>query len=468
MTTVTTLDFLGAAGGVTGSKHLVTAGRRRVLLDCGLFQGLKALRLRNWSAPPFDLRSLDAVVLSHAHLDHSGYLPIVARLGFRGPVFCTPATRDLLQVLLLDAAKLQEEDAEHGNRHGWSKHRPAQPLFTTEDAERALGLLVAHKYREHFEVTEGVEACLRPAGHILGSASVELRLASANARRLVFSGDLGRSGQPILVDPEAVPEADVLLVESTYGDREHRTDAVDELVRIVRTTMQQGGVLLVPAFTVGRMQTLIWLLRELQEQRRIPEVPVFIDSPMANRVSAITCHHDEDLDASMKTAMDQGRCPLCCKTYHLVDKAEESRALHQRHGPMIILAGNGMVTGGRILHHLERWLPDSKTTVLLVGFQAAGTRGRALAEGAKEIKMHGRFVRVGAKIEMLDGLSAHADQNEILQWLGGFVRPPAMTYVVHGEPHAADSLASAVRTRLGWPARVAQDGEHVQLFDGGS
>ena len=468
MTTATTLDFLGAAGGVTGSKHLVTTGRRRVLLDCGLFQGLKALRLRNWSAPPFDVRSLAAVVLSHAHLDHSGYLPIAARLGFCGPVFCTPATRDLLQVLLLDAAKLQEEDAEHGNRHGWSKHHPALPLFTAEDAERALGLLVARAYRDPFEVTAGVVCCLRPAGHILGSASVELQLAGAPARRLVFSGDLGRPGQPILVDPEPVPEADVLLVESTYGDREHRTDAVLELVRIVRATMQHGGVLLIPAFTVGRMQTLIWLLRELEEQGRISAVPVFIDSPMANRVSAITCHHGEDLDAGMKQAMDQKRCPLCCKTYHLVDTADESRTLHARRGPMIILAGNGMATGGRILHHLERWLPDAKTTVLLVGFQAAGTRGRALAEGAKEIKMHGRFVRVGARIEMLHGLSAHADQKEILQWLAGFVRPPGMTYVVHGEPHAADCLASALRTRLGWPAAVAQDGEHVALFGGGS
>jgi metallo-beta-lactamase family protein len=455
-----TLTFLGAAGTVTGSKHLVRAGDALVLLDCGLFQGLPELRHRNWSPPGFDPARLTAVVLSHAHVDHSGYLPVLVRKGFRGPVFCTPGTADLLRVLLLDAAKLQEEEAAAANRYGYSRHHPALPLYTTEDAERVLALAAPRRYGEPFQVADGVETLFRRAGHILGSATVELRLRGT---RLVFSGDLGRWDRPILRDPEPVPEADVLLVESTYGDRTHAADAVVQLVRIVHEAIARGGALLIPSFAVGRTQELVWRLRQLENEGRIPSLPVFLDSPMAIDVSDIYCRHPEDHDLEMSLLMDQARSTLRCRQHHLVRGAQESRALNDRDGPMIVIAGSGMATGGRILHHLKHRLPDPRTTVLLPGFQAADTRGRKLAEGATQVRIHGEGVPVHARIETLDGLSAHADRDEILRWLGGFARAPRRTWVVHGEPPAARALAAAIQARLGWRVHVAQDGGTVPL-----
>ncbi len=463
MSETPTLRFLGAAGTVTGSKYLVSANGRRVLLDCGLFQGLKELRQRNWSKPPFEAGSVDAVVLSHAHIDHSGYLPLLVRHGFRGPVFCTPGTADLLGVLLPDAAHLQEEEAATANRYGYSKHRPALPLYTAQDAQVALRLTEPCPYGERFPVTPGMAAILRRAGHILGSASVELQFGEAVPFRLVFSGDLGRWDRPILRDPEPVPEADTLLVESTYGDRGHPPDPMDALARVVREAARRGGALLVPAFAVGRTQELIWMLRQLEEANRIPSLPVYIDSPMAINVSDIYCRHPEDHALDMKLLMDEKRCPLCCKQYHLARTPEESKALNHHAGPLVIVSASGMATGGRILHHLKLRLPDPRTTVLLVGFQSVGTRGRALQEGARTVRIHGQDVPVRATVETLGGLSAHADREEILRWLSGFRRPPGQTYVVHGEDRAAQGLAEALQTRLGWKARVARDGETVPL-----
>jgi len=458
-----TLQFLGGTGTVTGSKYLVNASGRRVLLDCGLFQGLKALRQRNWGKPLFEAGRVDAVVLSHAHIDHSGYLPLLVRHGFRGPIICTPGTADLLGVLLPDAAHLQEEEAATANRNGYSKHKPALPLYTAQDAQAALRLIKPRRYGERFRVTEGIAAILRRAGHILGSASVEVQLGEADPFRLVFSGDLGRWDRPILRDPEPVPEADALLVESTYGDRSHPPDPMNALARIVQEAAQRGGALLVPAFAVGRTQELIWMLRQLEEANRIPSLPVYIDSPMAINVADIYCRHPEDHDLDMKLLMDEKRCPLCCKQYHLARTPDESKALNHHNGPLVIISASGMATGGRILHHLKVRLPDPRTTVLLVGFQSIGTRGRALQEGARTIHIHGQNVPVRAKVETLDGLSAHADREEILRWLSGFRRPPGQTYVVHGEPHAAQSLANTLQTRLGWNARVGRDGETVTL-----
>jgi len=455
-----TLQFLGAAGTVTGSMHLVTTGARRLLLDCGLFQGLKELRLRNWTARLPDAASLDAVVLSHAHIDHSGYLPLVARQGFRGPIYCTAATAELLGVVLPDAARLQEDDAERANRHGYSRHHPALPLYTAADARAALQLVEPRPYDQAFAVCDGVTALLRCSGHILGAATVQLDVAGT---RLVFSGDLGRYDRPILPDPEPVPTADVLLLESTYGDRPHRSGAEDDLTRIVCAAAQRGGAIVVPAFAVDRTQELLWLLHRLEEARRIPALPTYIDSPMAIDVTDIYRRHPEDCDAQMAQALASGGRPLATQQLRIARSVEESKAINAVRGPIIIISSSGMATGGRILHHLVQRLPDPLTTVLLTGFQAAGTRGRALEEGAKQLTLFGQAVPVRARVERIDALSAHADCEETLRWLGGFERPPRATYLVHGEPEGAQGMAAAIKQRLRWDVRVAGDGETVEL-----
>ena len=452
------LQFLGAAGTVTGSKFLLQVGRSKLLIDAGLFQGLKELRLRNWADPPFDPSGLEAVVLSHAHIDHSGFLPRLVRNGFHGRIYCTSGTADLLGVILRDAASLQEEDAERSNRYSYSKHNPALPLYTLRDAEKALTFLHPSPYGQPVEVTDGMKVLFRRAGHILGSATMELQLGRNPPLRLVDSGDLGRWDQPILRDPEFVPEADILLLESTYGDRMHpAADPSAELARIVNETAQREGALLIPAFAVGRTQEVIWRLRQLEDQGRIPSLPVYLDSPMAMDVSDIYCRHTEDHDLDMKD-------PLCCQKQHLTRTSEESKAINQLKGPVIIIASSGMATGGRILHHLKMRLPDPSTTVLLIGFQAVGTRGRLLQEGARFVRMHGEEVPVRARIETVSGLSAHADQRDILRWLSGFKRPPRQTFTVHGEPRQAEGLARAITENLRWNVRPAVDGETVDLL----
>jgi metallo-beta-lactamase family protein len=443
----------------------VSVDGRRVLLDCGLFQGLKPLRLRNWAPPPIDPAEVDAVVLSHAHIDHSGYLPLFVRRGFRGPVHCTAATADLLPILLLDAAHLQEEEAERANRYGYSKHHPALPLFTTADAEAAVALARPEPYDEPRPIVPGVDAILRRAGHILGAATVELRIATGARRplQLVFSGDLGRPGRPILRDPEPVREADVLLIESTYGDRVHAPHPEETLARIVHEAVARGGALVIPAFAVGRTQDLLWTLRQLEDAGRIPELPVYVDSPMAISVTEIYGRHPEEHDRETAAFLARERDRLFRGRFRLVRTPEQSKALNDIEGPFVIVSASGMVTGGRVLHHLHRRLPDPRTTVLLAGFQAAGTRGRSLQEGARTVRMQGDDVPVRATIEVLDGLSAHADRDEILAWLAGFTRPPRRVWVVHGEPPAAEALAAAIRARFGWTVEVAVDGRTVPL-----
>ncbi len=456
------LTFLGGAGGtVTGSKHLLESGDSRVLLDCGLFQGLKELRQRNWAAPPVDPRAVGAVILSHAHIDHSGYLPRLCRAGFTGPIYCTPGTSDLLQVMLPDAAHLQEEEAAFANRHRTSKHDPALPLYTIADAERALAQVKRVDFGRPFTATRGVEARFTPSGHILGAGLVTCGIGG---RRLVFSGDLGRYNVPIMVDPEPVAEADVLLVESTYGDRVHPPDEPgDRLTAAVRRAVAQKGWLLIPAFAVGRSQEILYDLRELEKRGAIPSLPVFLDSPMGIQATAIYAAHTEEHDPALARVVAGGTAPFAPKRFALSRSVEDSKRLNETPGPGIIVAGSGMATGGRILHHLKRLLPDPKTTVLFVGYQAAGTRGRRLRDGAAEIRMLGTVVPVNATIMVSDAYSAHADREEILRWLGGFKRPPGMTYVVHGEAGAAEALRDAITSRLGWNAAVAQDGQRVTL-----
>ena len=456
-----TLTFLGAAGGtVTGSKHLLEDGVNRLLLDCGLFQGLKALRERNWAPPPLDPTTLGAVILSHAHIDHSGYLPRLCRDGFGGPIYATSGTLDLLKVMLPDAAHLQEEEAAFANRHRTSKHDPALPLYTTADAERVLTQVKRVDFGEQFTPVPGVEARFAHSGHILGAGLVTCLIGG---RRLVFSGDLGRYGVPIMVDPDPVPEADVLLVESTYGDRLHPPDDhADKLAAAVTRAAQEKGWLLIPAFAVGRSQEILYDLRRLEAAGRIPSLPVYLDSPMGIQATAIYAAHTDEHDAELKQTEGAGQRPFAPRLFHLSRTVEESKGLNTD-GPGVIVAGSGMATGGRILHHLKRLLPDPRTTVLFVGYQAAGTRGRLLRDGATTIKMLGETVPVRARIEVSDSYSAHADRGEILRWLAGFKRPPEATYVVHGEPEAATALRDAITSRLGWRAAVAEDGQRVTL-----
>lgn len=456
-----TVTFLGAAGTVTGSKHLVRAAGRQVLLDCGLFQGRKDLRLKNWSAPPFDPAALDAVVLSHAHVDHSGYLPRLSRDGFDGPVYCTAATANLLDILLRDAAYLEEEQAALANRHRFSKHLPALPLFTLEDAEAALRLLAPRPLHRTLEVAPGIRATFRHAGHILGAATVSLELP--DEATLFFSGDVGRPGQPILKDPEPPVRADTMLVEATYGDRVHAPNPNEALARVVSETAERGAALIIPAFSVGRTQDLLWRLRLLEGEGAIPTLPVYLDSPMAIDVTALYARHTEDHDREMTSLMQAGATPLATAQFTIARTVEASKALNDLRGPFVLISASGMATGGRVLHHLKRRLPERNTTVLLVTFQAAGTRGRALQDGATTLRIHGRDVPVAARVETVDGLSAHADRQEIVDWLRTADHPPAMVHLVHGEPAASEALAATVGHELGWRVAPARDGATVGI-----
>jgi metallo-beta-lactamase family protein len=463
MAAVPTLQFLGAAGTVTGSKHLVRHRGQQVLLDCGMFQGVKELRLRNWLKPEFVAREIAAVVLSHAHLDHSGYLPVLVRQGFRGRIHCTAATHDLLELLLPDAAKLQEEDADRANREGYTKHRPALPLFTMDDVKAVLKQVERHPFGKSFDVAGEMRATYRRAGHILGAATIDLAIGNRDPVRLVFSGDVGRYNDPILRDPEPVPEADVILVESTYGDRIHSPNPADHLASVISDAAQRGGAIIVPAFAVSRTQELLWHLRRLENENRIPILPVYVDTPMGVNVTELYCRYTSEHNLSLEQLQGGSDRGLSTHRTVMVQSVDESKTLNRLDESFIVIAGSGMATGGRVLHHLARRLSDPRTTVLLPGFQAEGTRGRQLQEGAKTVRIHGREIPVNAQILKIDGLSAHGDQKEMIRWLHGFQRPPAACYMVHGEPGAADALAKAIENELDWHARPAKDGETVEI-----
>jgi metallo-beta-lactamase family protein len=447
------LTFHGAAGTVTGSKYLVETDRARLLVECGLFQGFKQLRLRNWAPLPFEARSLDAVILTHAHLDHSGALPLLARAGYKGPVYATPGTIDLCRLLLPDSGRLQEQDAEFANRHGFSKHHPALPLYTEADAMAALRLFQAVEFGASHLVCDGNRFTFRPAGHILGAAIVELETPQG---RIVFSGDLGRPSAPTTPQPAQIREADWLLVESTYGDRRHDpTDPGTALAEIVTRTAARGGTVVIPAFAVGRTQALLYHLHRLKQARAIPDIPVFLDSPMAVDASEIFCRYRDGLSAAEWRAV--------CHGVRYVRSVEESKALSLNPMPKIILSASGMATGGRVLHHLKRYAPDPRNTILFAGYQAGGTRGGDMVRGAKSVKIHGEYVPVRAEVDNLSMLSAHADADEIIAWLKGFQRPPRAAFITHGEPAAADALRHRIEEELGWVARVPEHGERVPL-----
>jgi len=460
------LTFLGAAHCVTGSKYLLTLdqGRRReqLLVDCGLFQGLKELRLRNREELPLTPADLQAVVLTHAHIDHSGYLPKLVKDGFQGPIYCTAATTDLLEIMLLDSAKLQEEEAAYANAKGYSRHHPAEPLYTVADVEQVLPLLRPVRYGESVAVSEQVSVTFHDAGHILGSAIVEMQVSGVEqTKRLVFSGDLGRYDNPVLFDPAAIEAADVLLVESTYGDRNTLlTDPEEELARVVNEALAQQGVLLIAAFAVGRTQTLLHYLKKLRAEGRVPQVPVYVDSPMGIRVTALYPRHPDAHRLGAGSSLDFAGL-------RFVTEQQESKALNSRPGPAIIISASGMCTGGRIVHHLFHRLPRPQDTVLLVGYQAEGTRGRRLQQGETEVKMFGELVPVRCRIAQLDGFSAHADRQELLRWLNNFRQAPKRTFVVHGEPAAAEALAQTLREQRGWTnVEVPGYQDEVVLFEG--
>lgn len=452
------ITFLGATGTVTGSKYLVTAGEKRVLIDCGLFQGFKQLRLRNREPLQVAPSEIDAVILTHAHLDHSGYLPLLVRNGFAGPVYCTPATRDLCGILLTDSGHLQEEEADYANRHGYSKHDPALPLYTERDAVHSLGYLHPVAYEQDLDLGGGLGFRFRQAGHLLGAAMVSLH---GPAGHVVFSGDLGRASDPLLPAPASVREADFLVVESTYGNRTHeRGDPLEKLGEIVRGTARRGGVLLIPSFAVGRAQHILYLLHQLKLQDRIPMLPIFLDSPMASRATQVFLEHSEGLRLS------PGEMASVCAAVETVESVADSRRVDAMTYPRIVISASGMATGGRVLHHLKVMAPDPRNTILFAGYQAAGTRGAAMVGGADAVKIHGGYVPIRAEVAQLENLSAHADAGEILHWLEGFEWPVRETFITHGEPLAADSLRHRIEETLGWSCRVPDFRDKVDLAGG--
>jgi metallo-beta-lactamase family protein len=462
------LTFLGAAGSVTGSKYLVDAAGKKLLVDCGLFQGTAELKDRNWKPLPVDPATIDYAVLTHAHLDHTGWLPVLVRDGYRGPIFANPATIELTEILLKDSAHLQEEETEHAKKKSYSRHAEPRSLYTPDDVEPVLKQLKTMPRSGNFDISAEFHVESFDAGHILGSSSLELTIREGGKRIVVvFSGDIGRYGQPILKEPTTpASNADVLICESTYGDREHQDGNPEELLaQIVNRVVKRGGSIVIPAFAIGRTQTFMYYLRRLEDQQRIPRIPVYVDSPMALSATDLYIKHkeDHDLEFAREEGSDGKGDPLNVHEFHLTRSAEESKGINNVKTPCIIISASGMVSGGRVLHHMVQRLPDAKNAVILAGFQAEGTRGRALQEGAKTLNIFGQAVPVSAEIVELGQFSAHAGKSELLRWLSGLPSPPKQTFLTHGEPAAAQALAGAIQQKFAWKAAVARYLDTVPL-----
>jgi len=456
------LTFLGAAGTVTGSRHLLDVDGTRILVDCGLYQGPDELEERNhepFGVPP---SSIDVVVLTHAHIDHTGYLPRLIRDGFDGRILATRATVDLLEILLPDSGGLQEEEARYRNRHRKPGEPEIEALYSAKEGVRAARRVQGFPYRERVKLAPGIEIKFRRAGHILGSATVELRTASG--LEIVFSGDLGRHETPILPDPSPPPAADYLVVESTYGDREHdETSVPDQLERIVHDTVESQGALLIPAFAVGRTQGLVYTLHQLEREGRIPVVPTIVDSPMAIDATRVYRDHPEDFEDEVLQELARGERPLTSGDFRLTRTVQESKAINRMSGPLIIISASGMLSGGRILHHLKQRLPRPETTLLFAGYQAEGTRGRKILEGAERVRIFGESIPVRARVAVINGLSAHADASELMDWVRAAPRQPKRVFVVHGEPRPAETFAGRIREELGWQVSVPTVGQRFKL-----
>lgn len=452
---MTVLSFLGGAGTVTGSRFLVETSHSKLLVDCGLFQGFKQLRLRNWQPPVFDPATLDAVILTHAHIDHSGYLPALAKQKFTAPVICTELTRDLCEILLPDAGRIQEADTERANRQGFSRHHPAKSLFTERDALRVLRQFKTASFDEELGLPGGASVIFRKAGHILGAAIAELMLGD---RKITFSGDLGRYNCPVMCPPDSVPSTDYLVVESTYGNSVHPDEDPEYILEdVIQRTIQRDGTVIVPSFAVGRAQTLLYHLYRLRKSNRIPPVPIFLDSPMAIDASELFSRQE----GGSRLTRDEAR--EVCATAQYIREAEASDRVVADMTPKIVLSASGMATGGRVLDYLKKYAPDPRATILFAGYQAGGTRGAHMLAGADRIKIHGGWHKVRAEVLNLHMLSAHADSNEIMRWLSGFTTPPRRTFVVHGEPEASDALRHRIQEDLGWDCLVPEQGERVEL-----
>lgn len=450
-----TLCSLGAAGTVTGSKHLLESGGRRVLVDCGLFQGVKNLRELNWEPLAVEPASIDAVVITHAHLDHTGYLPRLVREGFRGPIVSTEATGAVASIILRDSAYLQERDAAFLNKHKASKHRPALPLYDGEDAERTMDLFQTHPFERQFTLEAGPEVMFRRAGHILGASTVEV---SWQGRRLVFTGDLGRYDDPIMFDPEPVASADYLVMESTYGDRvREAADPVDTLATVIDETVHRGGTVVVPAFAVGRAQTLLYYLWTLREAGRLPDVAIYLDSPMAINASELLGTYSSD--HRLEPGVYESMCDMATYTRD----PEQSMKISESEEPKIVISASGMATGGRILHHLKAFAPDPRNTIMITGYQVPGTRGASIIAGERHVRIFGEWVPINAQVANLAMLSAHADADELIRWAKGFATPPKKTFVVHGEPQPADTLRRRLEHELGWEATVSRLNQVFEL-----
>jgi metallo-beta-lactamase family protein len=457
------ITFLGAAGTVTGSKYLVEANQKRLLIDCGLFQGGQELSQRNWQNLPQAPGTIDWVVLTHAHLDHTGYLPRLVSSGFRGPIFANATTQELCALLLPDSAHLMEEDTDHAARHGYSAHKPPLPLYTQDQVVATLKLFSSLPRLGEFRISPEFLVRSHDAGHIIGSSSLELVITeNGKSTTVLFSGDVGRYGQALLKDPEQPPRADVVLCESTYGDRDHPAEPPPDvaLAEVINRVAQRNGVIVVPAFAVDRTQLLIYNIRQLEHSKRIPPLPIYMDSPMAIDVTEVYRRHGEDLKLSPDALRPD---PFSVETLHIMRSPEQSKQINSIHTAAIIISASGMATGGRVLHHLKQRLPDPRNCVLLAGFQAEGTRGRALEEGAKLLDIHGEMVPVRAEVVNLRQFSAHAGRGELLRWLSGLPSAPRQVFMVHGEPAAAQALQSAVQSEFRWPTAVAKYLQSVEL-----
>jgi len=464
-----TLSFWGGVGTVTGSKYLIEGASGSVLIDAGLFQGFKELRERNWQDPPFDPKTLDAVLITHAHIDHTGYLPRLVALGFKGPVYCSRGTAELLKIMLPDSARLQEEDASYRNRHNLTRHAPALPLYTEEDAQATLQLMrPLPNTGESTEVAPGIRAGFRIAGHILGSSLVLVEIADAGddgkGRSVLFSGDLGHYDQPIIRDPVAPPACDYMLVESTYGNRLHDPeDPKVALARIINETAERGGVVLIPAFAIGRTQELIYFIRELEDEKLIPILPVRVDSPMAAAATQVYSRRTEEQDEDYASVLARPQHPLRTHSMVTASSRDESKRLNEERGTRIIISASGMMTGGRVLHHAQRFLPDERNTIIFVGYQAAGTTGRKILDGAREVSIFKHMIPVRCHKARIGGFSAHADYAEVLRWLEGMPAAPRRSFTTHGEPEAAAAMAGHIRERFGWRVDAPEYGDKIEL-----